>query len=200
MISEKLKTFQEFFESNITIGTAHRFQGDEKDIIVFSPAVSEGVKPGTLHWIQATNQLLNVAVTRARSLLVIVGDHDICSRTKGPLKDLVEYVETKTIISNTFDSTSKKMLYEALKKQSIYVTPCYWIKQNPPYQLDFALFVNGRRYALEINNDNTPAYRETEQRMRDKHLREDGWCIRRFHEHDIYNNLSQVIEDIKRLC
>ncbi len=65
MITEKLNTFQDVFETNITIGTAHRFQGDEKDIIVFSPAVSEGVKPGTLHWIQTTNQLLNVAVTQS---------------------------------------------------------------------------------------------------------------------------------------
>src|SRR5690606_40776991 len=57
IITEKLKKFHDIVETDITIGTAHRFQGDEKDIILFSPAVSEGVKPGTLHWIQTTNQL-----------------------------------------------------------------------------------------------------------------------------------------------
>ena len=91
MISEKLNAFQSVYDTAITIGTAHRFQGDEKDIIVFSPGVSEEVKPGTLHWIEATSQLLNVAVTRARSYLIVIGDKDVCTRTVGPLKNLADH-------------------------------------------------------------------------------------------------------------
>jgi hypothetical protein len=192
MITEKLNTFQDVYETNITIGTAHKFQGDEKDIIVFSPAVSEGVKPGTLNWIQTTSQLLNVAVTRAKSLFIIVGDQEICTQTAGPLKNLSEYVKTKMMNNGVFDSSTKQILYTELKKQGISVTSNYWIKGKTPSHVDFALFVNGNRYAIEI--------KDNEKRTNEKQLTADGWKIRRFLEQDIHNNLAQVIEEIKRLC
>jgi superfamily I DNA and/or RNA helicase len=192
MITEKLKTFQGIYDTSITIGTAHRFQGDEKDIIVFSPAVSEGVKPGTLHWIESTSQLLNVAVTRARSYLMVVGDRDICTQTIGPLNNLAEYVETRMMNSGTFDSPIKQRFYEELKKQGIPIASHYVIKGKPPVHLDFALFVNGCRYVIEITNDREKTY--------GKQLKDDGWKIRRFLEHDIINNLPSVVEEIKRFC
>jgi hypothetical protein len=192
MITEKLNTFKDVYETNITIGTAHKFQGDEKDIIVFSPGVSEGVKPGTLHWIQTTSQLLNVAVTRAKSLFIIVGDQEVCAQTTGPLKNLSEYVETKNMSSGVFDSPTKKILYEELKKQGVFVTSNYWIKGKTPLHIDFALFVNGSRYAIEIKDD--------QKRTNEKQLMADGWKIRWFLEQDIHNNLVSVIEEIKRLC
>jgi RecA/RadA recombinase len=192
MIAEKLHAFQEIYNTSITIGTAHKFQGDEKDIIVFSPAVSDGVKPGTLHWIESTSQLLNVAVTRARSYLMIVGDREACVQTIGPLNHLAEYVETRTTHSATFASPLQQRFYDELKKQGIPITSHYVIQGKPPFHLDFALFVNGCRYAIEIRNDRENTY--------EKQLREDGWRIRRFLESDILNNLPTVIEEIKRLC
>jgi len=192
MITEKLNAFQDIYDTNVTIGTAHRFQGDEKDIIVFSPAVSDGVKPGTLHWIETTSQLLNVAVTRARSYLIIVGDRDACTQTTGPLNNLAEYVETRMMDTGKFESREKQMLYEELKKQSIPVTSHYMIKAKPPVHIDLALFINGNRYAIEMEHDR--------EKTHEKLLRTDGWKIRRFPEHEILYNLPQVIEEIKRFC
>lgn len=192
MIAEKLNKFQGIFESDITIGTAHRFQGDEKDIIVFSPAVSEGVKPGTLHWIQTTNQLLNVAVTRARSLFIVVGDQEACKHTTGPLKNLSDYVETLRANNDKIDSPAKQLLYDELKKHGIPIVPNYLIKGKTPYLLDFALFVNGSQYAIEIRNG--------QQSINKKQLLEDGWKIRWFSEQDVFNDLSDIMEEIKRLC
>ncbi len=194
IINEKLATFHDVYENEITVGTAHRFQGDEKDIIVFSPAVSEGVKPGTLHWIQTTNQLLNVAVTRARSLLVIVGDQEKCAENPGPLKDLAHYVKARNIQDIDFNSLSKYLMYEELKKQNIPVTTHHWVNSTPSYRLDFALFTNGSRYSIEIQDDNLSTLN------RDSQLRAEGWKIRRFSENDVQNNLPQVVEEIKRLC
>ena len=48
-------------DMDITVGTAHRFQGDEKDVIIFSPVVAQGLESRTLNWIHTTTQLLNVA-------------------------------------------------------------------------------------------------------------------------------------------
>ncbi|MCX6671715.1 MAG: DEAD/DEAH box helicase, partial [Euryarchaeota archaeon] len=192
MIIEKLNKFQDLFETDITIGTAHRFQGDEKDIIVFSPAVSQGVKPGTLHWIQTTSQLLNVAVTRARSLFIIIGDQELCRHTTGPLKNLCDYVESMNTQPFKTNSSTKQIFYNEAKQNSIPIITNYSMKGNTPYTLDFALFVNGNRYAIEIRDKQTKINRTQ--------LQSDGWKIRQFSEQDIQYNLSETIEELKRLC
>lgn len=64
--------------SRIVSGTAHQFQGDERDVILFSPVLSAGIPEGTLNWLEATYNLLNVAITRARISLVVVGDFFYC--------------------------------------------------------------------------------------------------------------------------
>ncbi len=192
IITEKLQKFKDLFENDITIGTAHRFQGDEKDIILFSPAISEGAKSGTLHWIQTTNQLLNVAVTRARSLFIIVGDQDVCRQTTGPLKNLSDYVDMTWSSFQNADSTAKKILYDELIKQKIPIIPNYLLQSEKPYHIDFALFVNGTRYAIQIIS--TKTHRPKTQ------IKENNWNIRFFTEEEIIGNLQKTIEEIKRLC
>ena len=56
----------------VTVGTAHRFQGDERDIMIFSPVVADGMLPRLVRWVADTDQLLNVAITRARGALHVV--------------------------------------------------------------------------------------------------------------------------------
>jgi superfamily I DNA and/or RNA helicase len=58
--------------------TVHRFQGDERDVIFFSPVVAEGVSPGAVGFLRANGNLFNVAITRARAQLVVVGDIGAC--------------------------------------------------------------------------------------------------------------------------
>ncbi len=192
IITEKFKKFQEALETNLTIGTAHRFQGDEKDIIIFSPAVSEGVKPGTLQWIQTTRQLLNVAVTRARSLFIIIGDQEICRQTTGPLRNLYDYVNTMNTKILKTDSPIKMILYEEAKKHHVPLIPNYSIKGIIPALVDFVLFLNGTRFAIQIDSDHA--------NVNKKQLQSEGWRIRRYSEHDIQHNLSETIEELKRLC
>jgi superfamily I DNA and/or RNA helicase len=72
-------------DKRLRVGTAHTFQGDECDIIVFSPVVAEGMKQGSRSWAATTESLLNVAVTRARAALHIVGDRGACAGAGGPL-------------------------------------------------------------------------------------------------------------------
>lgn len=76
---------------HLRIGTAHTFQGDERDVIVFSPVVSEGMRPGTKQWVAETRSLLNVSVTRARAALHIVGDRSACASAGGVLTALTQH-------------------------------------------------------------------------------------------------------------
>ena len=81
--------------AKLIVDTAHGFQGNERDVILFSPCVSQDLPRGA-HWFlkdakDAAN-LFNVAVTRARSLLHVVGDWDACARSRIPhIERFAEY-------------------------------------------------------------------------------------------------------------
>jgi len=193
---------KELKDMDITVGTAHRFQGDEKDIIIFSSAISQGIKQAALHWIHTTTQLLNVAITRARSLLIVVGDKKKFIEAGGYLKSLVEHAESKTQSEPIFDSDIEYDLDKRLKKEGIKVLPQHEtrIRNGKPYRLDFALFINNTKYDIEVDGDKAHSQKIESDLLRDIHLRMDGWKIRRFPASEIYNNLDKVIEEIKRLC
>ncbi len=72
-IQQKLK---EKRIQNASCGTVHAFQGDEKDVILFSLALTDRTGPGTYEWLKNNKELINVATSRARKQLVVLG----CSR------------------------------------------------------------------------------------------------------------------------
>ncbi len=153
-----------------------------------------------------TKQLLNVAITRAKSSLIIVGDFEKCENEKGFMKSLAEYWKSiKNIKEPSFDSGIEKILFDELRKNNIKVIPQYNVRvQNKKaYRLDFALFINQKKFDIEI--DGSKKYgisnRTEEESLRDTHLREiENWNIRRFPAAMVENNLEDVIDEISRLC
>jgi hypothetical protein len=85
------------FGQQITVGTAHTFQGDEREILLFSPVLAPGISDGSLSWLKRTKNLLNVAITRARTTLIIVGDFNFCMSLSAdnPYRQLAEYVRAR---------------------------------------------------------------------------------------------------------
>jgi superfamily I DNA and/or RNA helicase len=82
-------------KGRLTVGTAHRFQGDERDVMIFSPVVSEGMLPRLVRWVADADQLLNVALTRARAALHVVGDLSACVASGGFLGDFAATVNNR---------------------------------------------------------------------------------------------------------
>ncbi|MDZ4702152.1 MAG: DEAD/DEAH box helicase, partial [Rhodothermales bacterium] len=78
-------------DRRLRVGTSHTFQGDECDIVVFSPVVADGIRAGARDWAATTESLLNVAVTRARAALHIVGDRAACEEAGGALAALARH-------------------------------------------------------------------------------------------------------------
>jgi superfamily I DNA and/or RNA helicase len=78
------------------VDTVHKFQGDEKDIMIYSLVVDSNSLDSKIRWIDyKVPNLVNVAVTRAKRLLVIVGNRNYIkthSRRDLPLGYLESYV------------------------------------------------------------------------------------------------------------
>lgn len=64
-------------DERVQVGTVHQFQGSERDAIVLSLTVGEGAGPRTLAWLSNQWNLWNVAITRARSHLIVVADGEV---------------------------------------------------------------------------------------------------------------------------
>lgn len=80
---------------NVTCGTVHAFQGDEKDVILFSTAITDRTGPGTYAWLKNNKELINVATSRAREKLIVLSDSENLARLhqRGDEDDLFELVE-----------------------------------------------------------------------------------------------------------
>lgn len=57
---------------NASCGTVHAFQGDEKDVVIFSLALTDQTREKTYAWLKTNKELINVATSRARDQLVIL--------------------------------------------------------------------------------------------------------------------------------
>ena len=88
--------------SDIGCGTIHSMQGAEKDTIIISPAISPKTSKKTFEWIKNNHELINVAVTRAKSKLVIAADTEVIntiSDKKDDLYNLIEYAKNNGKLS-----------------------------------------------------------------------------------------------------
>ncbi|WP_127504199.1 AAA domain-containing protein [Actinoplanes solisilvae] len=70
---------------NLLCATIHKFQGSERDIMVISPVGAQGIGERTRGWLVNQTNLWNVAITRAKSQLIVVGDRSWWSGQRGLL-------------------------------------------------------------------------------------------------------------------
>jgi len=198
----------EAISKNILIAdTAHKFQGDERDIIIFSPVISEGVQnnSGTIKFLQQTGNLFNVAVTRARSILWVVGDKAKCVDSRvGYLKNFAEWIEDKkfeklNLPYDGFQSPWEKKLFEVLVSDGF--DP---IKQQPagPYFIDIALEKDGKKIAIEVDgaywHKDMNGNRLEKDLIRDANLEAMEWKVLRFWVHELKFYMKDCVNKITK--
>jgi superfamily I DNA and/or RNA helicase len=194
---------------NVKILTVHQFQGSEKDIVIFSLVVSSRGKGNSDKWYNIYPQILNVALSRARYLLYIVGDKNFCENREGILGKIVgaynkikdeEKLEKHDLYAR-FDTPTERVFYEELQKIGLEklgykLVPKLVAKR---YTLDFAI-VGKKKIDIEIDGtqheiiSGMPVLEDIE---RDKFLREkEGWRILRFPNYRVLSEMPKVIEEL----
>lgn len=198
----------------------HKFQGDERDVIIFSPVVSADTSDGALWFLRNTPNLFNVAITRARSALIIVGDKAFASNSQveylAKFAGYVDDINNRTIQPNdtaradrsrTYPSVSnpeqvsdwEKLFYKALYKAGIKAMPQYVVEK---YILDFAI-QSGQRY-LDVEIDGEHYHRNwngdlcRRDQIRNHRLMELGWDVIRFWVYQVRDDLDHCVTRVQQ--
>ena len=201
--------------------TVHKFQGDERDLMVFSTVVSLGAPPSTLGFLNSTGNLFNVAITRARAVLVIVGDFNFCRQCEvSYLRRFSEYFgrlnsiglkkadniclpdgrEYPWVENPEQVSEWEKMFYTVLYDSGIKTIPQY---PADKYKLDLAIIqTNGNKLDIEVDGamyhrswNGELCYRD---QLRNQRMFELGWDVRRFWVYQLRDDLSWCIDQVKQ--
>ena len=136
-------------------GTAHSFQGDERDIMIFSCVLADGISTRAAKWVQSERRLINVAVSRARETLIVVGNPDISVFECPTLTSLHMFAKTvhdfaDSRIGPRIDSEAERRLYEAMLSAGL--DPISKVDVEG-YELDFGLISGARRIDIEVDGD-----------------------------------------------
>lgn len=114
-LRDRLGTYD---RDRLRIGTVHTFQGGERDAMVFSLVATEGMSTGAVSWVERRLNLWNVAITRARSHLIMVGDAAYWRPRKGIATDLLTAAdETVQRHSDSAPTELLKRLYQELSRE-----------------------------------------------------------------------------------
>jgi very-short-patch-repair endonuclease/predicted ATPase len=203
--------------SELIVDTAHRFQGDERDVIIFSPVVSDNTPKTALSFLQNNANLFNVAVTRARALLHVVGNSGAMQACGvAYFADFAKYVQaifaTEPIhhtpqedLGPTYPAVAKpdqvseweRSLYSALYSAGIRAIPQYTVEQ---FDLDFAVIIGNRKLAIEVDGDQYHRSWTNElclrDQLRNQRLIELGWEVKRFWVYELRDQLPECVEQI----
>lgn len=199
------------------VDTAHGFQGDERDVIIFSPVVSTGLHRGAKGFLSETYNLFNVAITRAKAALVVVGDRTAVANSGiKHLEKLPEYVDslvappakqsTTADLGPTYPpvdnpgqvSEWERQFYEGLYAAGLRPRVQYPVEQ---YLLDFALLAPGRKLDIEVDGERYHKNWDGEllrrDQIRNQRLIELGWDVMRFWVYQIRDDFDACIEKVQ---
>lgn len=195
-------------EVDFACGTAHRFQGGERDTIIFSSVLTPEIRKRTAAWVEREKNLINVAVSRARRSLVVLGHPEIGAAGSPTLASLRSYLretatdrERGTMEPATnrvrTDSRPEALLLDAMRKAGLQPRAKLYVEG---YELDFALLEHGLRLNVEVDGDHHVDARAKLRRQdiaRDRILAKIGWEVMRIPAWRCTWEVDAVIRDIR---
>jgi very-short-patch-repair endonuclease len=180
---------------NITVGTANTFQGDERDIIIFSLTASRGIKPTGIRFMEEPPNLVNVAVTRAREALFVLGDLDFCRNQSGIVGELIKYCDgIQKIRDSPYTSYDEMALYEWMVLDNIQPEVHQIIGD---LEVDFLVKNAGIKLVVEVDGSQHDD-QKAEDTARDAFLQARGYDVLRVPTREIQETPAIVMEKIRK--
>jgi very-short-patch-repair endonuclease len=206
-------------EMEFLADTVHKFQGDQRDVMLLSPVVSSGISDGALGFLRSNPNLFNVAITRARAALIVVGDKSAA------LNCNVEYLARFAAYTARLTTTERRGTcinhadlgpdyppvphpervsdWERLFYRALYRAGARPILQHcvERYDLDFAVLVGERCLNIEIDGERYHRNWDGElcrrDEIRNQRLMELGWDVMRFWVYQVRDDLGWCIRRVQ---
>ena len=185
--------------NDLKVDSAHGFQGDERDIMVFSPVVADGMTPGARRWVETPPNLINVALTRARHALFVVADLDYLHHQPLPslLRRLAAYCRDVATLRET--SEAELLLYSWMILQG-------WTPRVHPrigdLEVDFTLSPSHPEevapLAIEVDGKLYHQEDSATDKARDAFLAARGFQVLRVPAREVVETPLTVIAEIER--
>jgi very-short-patch-repair endonuclease len=207
-------------DTDFLADTVHKFQGDERDVMIFSPVVSTGVSDSALGFLRSNPNLFNVAISRARAALIVVGNWeaalscgvDYLARFAAYSAQVGRQVEPATLseatdLGSEYPAVSspervsewERLFYRALYRAGIRPFPRYLVER---YVLDLALVEGSRRLAIEIDGEryhrNWDGDLCRRRQIRNHRLMELGWEVIRFWVYQVRDDLDRSVDRVQQ--
>lgn len=190
--------------AGLEIALTSRFQGQAKDIMLFSPVAAPGIAESAKALLMDDTRHFSTSIGRARTLAHVFGDMGYAQRSGiRPLADLAKAAAVKRGAENPeggFVSNWQRRVDEALRARGLSPSPQYPVGGH---YLDFAIFgeggikldleVDGRQWLADPDNG-----RKFENVWWDHQLKNQGWRVRRFWVHELEHDMEKCLDQVER--
>ena len=190
-------------KAEFRVATVDGFQGQERDIILFSPCLTATSASTAITFVQRDLRRLNVAISRARAVAHIFGDLQFARSNK--IRALARLAAVATEPQHktgegTFDSGWERTMFHALKSRNLDPKPQHDIAGR---RLDFALFgKNGIKLDLEVDgrrwHQDADGNRKLSDHWRDHQLKSMGWKVRRFWVDELAKDMESCLDLVEQ--
>jgi very-short-patch-repair endonuclease len=190
---------------NAHVDTAHGFQGDERDVIIFSLCSGPGMPVGSKTFLRETGNLFNVAVSRARAVLHVVGNREWAKTCKIPHIERLALPEARKPKEgprgpwDPHESPWEEKFYKALVESGLSPRPQFPVAGR---RLDLALVGDGNspiKIDIEVDGDchrNPDGTRKIDDHWRDIQLQAYGWKVLRFWTYQLREDIDACVETV----
>lgn len=112
---------------DIGLGTVHVFQGQEKEVIIMSMVVDNSKKNSGIYFVGNKPNCLNVAFTRAKKQLILVGNYEACNESGNYLSLSMKCLRENGRLYSMYeaDTINKEQVEEKHWKQFWNIMSCY---------------------------------------------------------------------------
>ena len=160
--------------------------------MIFSPVIAPGIESQSARWVENPPNLINVAVTRARRALFVVGDLDACEQQDGIMSELALYCRSVELLRSTSDAELELFSWLCLKGWNPAVHPMIG-----DLEVDFVLESrSGVRLAIEVDGREFHESRTARDRGRDAFLTAEGYRVHRIPARAVLETPFEVVRGI----